>query len=315
MFIRQSMRLLGFLWAFVFLSGCQAEQSAQTEQPFYPISVAYWAAQDVFLVGSYADASIQFVEANGTKHRQFQPAYSDGRQHALRLSVDNTRQRLWVLDQDNVSLYALNNQQLLQKIALPSQAQCQPPLTALVLDNTGAAYLSGVNCTQIYRVDPNSMQVLAWGNVPKPLNALILNKSAQYLFGIAHDGSLWRIALANPQNVMTVQLNSPLPKEQTTVLNSNWLIWNLVSVQAMSWQAGSVLYLLHGTMPQLVKVELTLDEHYANVKPLAHTGFDSLMAGVYQNGFAYTPQADTHVAWYRDNPPFSPVWVRRVATN
>ncbi|ALG69081.2 hypothetical protein [Beggiatoa leptomitoformis] len=306
---RVALLLVSISW----LSACQSEEQT-ISKPFYPISLAYWANRDVFLVGSYADASINLVKADGTVEGKFQLPYSDGRQHALRLSVDNTRQQLWALDQGMLTIYTLANQQLLHKILLPSHAQCQPPLFALVLDSSGAAYVGGMNCYQIYRVDPIDLQARVWVTLPQPLNALVLNKSAEQLIGIASNGSLWRIALETKQ-ITSVRLSRPLPNLQTTVLDNAWLAWNMVSVQAMSWQTGSVLYLLHGTSPALVKIELTTDERYAEVRDLPHTGFDTLMAGVYQNGFAYTPETTTHIAWYSSNQPLSPLWVRKIARN
>jgi hypothetical protein len=83
-----------------------------------------------------------------------------GDRRALRVKLDTTRNRLWVLGLDNVYVYDIEKEQLIGQIALPgwtvARFICLPDM---LLDRTGAALISSNVLSRLWRVDPDSFEV------------------------------------------------------------------------------------------------------------------------------------------------------------
>ena len=119
---------------------------------FFPSAVDYWAEENRFLVGSYHNGAVQLIgRYRDHTFDLFQPPNSDGRKRTLRLKIDSLRNRLWLLDTDGVYLYALKENRLLGRVALPesivTRKDCLPDLA---LDSFGAAYVSDNRRPVIY---------------------------------------------------------------------------------------------------------------------------------------------------------------------
>lgn len=78
------------------------------------------------------------------------------------LRVDAARNRLWVLDQDAVTVYDNTNGRRLRRVVLPDwvlagpRDACPP---SLALDASGAAFVSSNVVPVLWRVDPQRFQV------------------------------------------------------------------------------------------------------------------------------------------------------------
>lgn len=201
------------LAASLLLGGCDREPHWMLDAPaFYPTALDYWEQERTFLVGSYQTGSVVRVDASGRSAGDLlRNANSRRPKRAIRLRTDSARNRLWVLDEDSVYVYALPSAALVSRIELPrfvsSRAACLPDLA---LDAFGNGFVSDNERPALYRIDADSMalsmipvRVSAEHTSHEGLSALAPTRwPGVMLAGSAASGRLWLIDLptgsANP---------------------------------------------------------------------------------------------------------------------
>jgi hypothetical protein len=175
---------------------------------FYPAGIDYWHAGRSFLVGSYQHGGIWGISAAGISDAEpFLPSHEAGPQKALRVRVDNARERLWVLDTDAVYVYTLPDRRLIAKVSLPgalapTRKNCLPDLA---LDAaTGAAYVTDSASSRLHYIhEGSSEQSMVRSEIrvrfPDPsassrLTAIaVLHDPHAIIGGVASTGEIWRI--------------------------------------------------------------------------------------------------------------------------
>jgi hypothetical protein len=202
-------QLAVWLAAVSLLAGCEVRDRWTLPSPdFYPAALDYWPRGRVFVVGGYHDGTIRHLSAEGS-HVADQPSAdrADGRRGAIRLKVDEARDRLWVLDLDALYVYTLRERKLLQRIGLPratpSKAACLPDMA---LDAaSGTVYVSHNERPEIHRVSAEAagagfratriaLRDAAGQAIEGGISALVLlDKSRALIAGSAAGGKLWRI--------------------------------------------------------------------------------------------------------------------------
>ena len=128
----------------------------------YPTSAVYDPRANVLLIGSYADGSIQRVSAMEDAPRaRLAGLPLDGRQHVLRIRIDATRHRIWVLSSDGLYLYDGESLKLTHRVATEalSQHSSEHCLPDMALDRSGNVYVSSAMEPRYMRVDAESLDV------------------------------------------------------------------------------------------------------------------------------------------------------------
>ena len=140
-------------------------------------------------------------EASGPAKAQSPAVHLKVRQHALRVGLDNARNRVWVLGLDHVDVHDSRTNSLIRRIVLPpwsvADSVCPPDIA---FDRSGTAFISHNVGPRLWQIDPDNFEV-------KEHSIRLLNRehldigfgklvfaSDGALFGVAASGgSLWRI--------------------------------------------------------------------------------------------------------------------------
>jgi hypothetical protein len=120
---------------------------------------------------------------------------------ALRVQVDATRKRLWVLGMQNAYVYDIDERQLIRRIALPARSvagiQCAPDL---ILDRSGNAFISSNAEPRLWQISAadfsikeHAIRMVGKEGWDSGFGALAFSADGT-LFGLsAFAGTLWRI--------------------------------------------------------------------------------------------------------------------------
>jgi hypothetical protein len=132
-------------------------------------------------------------------------AHEHGKPRALRVKVDNARNRLWVLSLEHVYVYDTIGRQLIRRVALPAwsvaRSICSPDMT---LDRSGAAFISSNVESKLWKIDAedfsikeHEIRLRAREDLDIGFGALTFAADGTLFALTAHAGSLWRIDIAN----------------------------------------------------------------------------------------------------------------------
>src|SRR4051812_5705118 len=88
-------------------AGCTEPNNQSSSLAQMPTSIAYWQKTDKFITGSFDKAELVTVDRTGSLYSAIPAGTADGRNRALRLAVDEERQRLWVAQFNAVLVYEL----------------------------------------------------------------------------------------------------------------------------------------------------------------------------------------------------------------
>lgn len=100
---------LALLLACLPLTACKPGEPGVPDMHAYPVSVAYWKRPDRFLVGTFQGGALHSVSVTDAEVTLANPAsMPSGHRTALRLAIDEARNRLWVLDFDAAYVYGLS---------------------------------------------------------------------------------------------------------------------------------------------------------------------------------------------------------------
>jgi hypothetical protein len=193
----------------VLAGGCDTgSRWALEAETAYPAALDFWPEERVFLAGSYHEGTIYRLPSDAKSVPAVVMGNSThGHGRALRLKVDSTGQRLWVLDTDAVYAYALPDGRLLHRIPLAvgtrSRKHCLPDMA---LDGaTGDVYVSDAGAPVIHRIAagpgggmPQATAIPvsfgADGSSAGGFSALTVQGSPPFLIaGEASSGKLWRV--------------------------------------------------------------------------------------------------------------------------
>jgi hypothetical protein len=131
-------------------------------------------------------------------------AHEQGGQRALRIKVDTTRNRLWVLGLKHVYIYDITGKQLIRRVVLPDWSVagfvCSPDMA---LDPSGAAFIASNAESTLWKIDAEDfgiaaqeLTLLAGANRDIGFGALTFAADGVLYALAAHEGSLWRIDIA-----------------------------------------------------------------------------------------------------------------------
>jgi len=127
----------------------------------YPSSAAYERQTDSLIVGSYGDGSLARVPLAQQRGLPRAPALPlDGRQNVLRVRLDDTHARLWVLASDAVYVYDTPTARLLARVPIDAMGQhsSEHCLADMALDGAGNAFVSSAMQPQVMRVDGRTFE-------------------------------------------------------------------------------------------------------------------------------------------------------------
>jgi len=127
----------------------------------YPSSAAYERQTDSLIVGSYGDGSLARVPLAQQRGLPRAPALPlDGRQNVLRVRLDDSHARLWVLASDAVYVYEMPSARLLVRIPIDAMGQhsSEHCLADMALDGAGNAFVSSAMQPQMMRVDARTFE-------------------------------------------------------------------------------------------------------------------------------------------------------------
>jgi hypothetical protein len=128
-------------------------------------------------------------------------AHEQSEHRALRIKVDTTRNRLWVLGLKHVYVYDITGKQLIRRVALPDWSVagfvCSPDMA---LDSSGAAYIASNADSTLWKIDAEDfgikaqeLTLRAGANRDIGFGALTFAGDGALYAITAHEGSLWRI--------------------------------------------------------------------------------------------------------------------------
>lgn len=131
-------------------------------------------------------------------------AHEQGEQRALRIKLDATRNRLWVLGLKHVYVYDITGKQLVRRVALANWSVagfvCSPDMA---LDRSGAAFIASNVESTLWKIDAEDFgievqEVTPRGGANRDIGFGALTFAADgALYALtAHEGSLWRIDVA-----------------------------------------------------------------------------------------------------------------------
>ena len=165
---------------------------------------------------SYGDVPTQELEgAYRLPYGSLLDAHWGGSEEVLRVRVDTTRNRLWVLGPDHVDVYDIAKKHLIRRIALPgwsvAELTCQPDMA---LDRSGTAFISHNVQPRLWQINADSFQLkervirLRNGEHREIGFGGLAFTPDGTLFGVAASGgSLWSIDIANA-TAHQVELNA-----------------------------------------------------------------------------------------------------------
>jgi hypothetical protein len=127
------------------------------------------------------------------------------RKHVLRLSVDGSRERLWVASPEAVYLYELRQLTLQRVFDIPRNAYYER-VADLVLDQAGNAYVLVRGGARILRVDARTLELARWLDVASSARegAIALGNRAL----LSRDGKSMFVASAENPGVLAIELQS-----------------------------------------------------------------------------------------------------------
>lgn len=167
--------------------------------------VAYSEKRRTFYIGSAVGGGIQTVDEAG-KSSWLQKDGTDARHKTLGMSVDEKRDRLWVVGNGAVYVYSLTTNKLLKKNPVADLGDFPSTfLNDVVLDHAGSAYITDSFSPNIFKVDGQSLKMtlfakgenLPYGTVggsPWNFNGIEITKDGKNLIiAKTNDGSLWTL--------------------------------------------------------------------------------------------------------------------------
>lgn len=257
------------------LSGCGPAKPSFPDLKAYPVSVASWGTDGVYLVGTLQGGDIYLLQSG--KRVLLDGGSNARRMNAVRLKIDEARSRLWVLDLDSVSVYALSQTGgvLLAKAPLTgikqrSKLALHPCFPDMEITDSGAVLITSNQTPSIVeaRLDNSarpeiSIQQFELGRdgpgarLPFGLSAIsMVDGTERLLAADARDGSLWLIAQSS--------------WGATRVTVTNGLLEGACGIAPAAFRAekhvGRLLYYVaRGFRGGIVLVELTEDLSAAKV--------------------------------------------------
>ena len=128
-------------------------------------------------------------------------SHEQGEQRALRIKVDATRNRLWVLGLEHVYVYDITGKQLIRRVLLPNRSVagfvCSPDMA---LDRSGSAFISSNVESRLWRIDAEdfgikAQEITLHAGAGRDIGfgALAFATDGALFALTAHEGSLWRI--------------------------------------------------------------------------------------------------------------------------
>lgn len=198
------------------LPGCDGDMIPIVGFPhFYPTGIGHWRQTHSLLVGGYHGGAVQQVFLDGSARQQTWLApYSEGRTHVLRLRIDESRRRVWILDYDAAYVYALEDARLIARVPLPMlQADRRRCLPDMVLAKNGDAFVSDNRVPKIYRATIDGVVSALQGGLPAGqapgYSAMTLTPDGGFLVAGRTVGDLWRIELSTGRS-SRIALDSPI---------------------------------------------------------------------------------------------------------
>jgi hypothetical protein len=208
-----------------FLAGCGKAPQARaplgsvigSPVPF-PTSAAYEPQTGSLIVGSYGDGSLARLPLAPGESRSRAPALPlDGRQNVLRVRVDNTHARLWVLATDAVYVYDTPSSRLLARIPIDEMGQhsSEHCLADMALDAAGNGFVSSALRPEVMRVDARTFETTRRVLQPDAdrdkdfgLSALAFADGTLYAASAAL-GTLWKLDYARG-SAQHVEISRPI---------------------------------------------------------------------------------------------------------
>lgn len=191
----------------------------------YPETIDYDPAHGTFLVGSFRDGAIYRVDAEGRATRF---AGDDRLSSTLGIAVDAAHGRLWAVSGDvgagvgrspagsrraaDVTVYDLVSGAALLHVDLSGLVSGPHLLNGVGVDAAGNAYVTDSLSAVIYRVTADGHGSIfarddRFTGVGIGLNGLVVHPHGFLLVIKKSDGALFKVPLANPQQVSQVKVD------------------------------------------------------------------------------------------------------------
>jgi len=127
--------------------------------------------------------------------------HGHGPERALRIKVDTSRNRLWVLTLEHGYVYDVTGKQLIRRVVLPNRSVagfvCSPDIA---LDRSGSAFISSNAESKLWKIDAEDFGIEVQEITPHTgagrdiaFGALAFAADGTLFALTAHEGSLWRI--------------------------------------------------------------------------------------------------------------------------
>jgi sugar lactone lactonase YvrE len=170
----------------------------------YPSSAAFDPIANTLIVGSYSDGSIRRVPlASTTSHAALSPLPQDGRRQVIRIRIDASRGRIWVLGSEALYLYDGSTSKLIGRIPIEelSQHSKEHCLPDLGIDRGGNVFVSSAMQPKLVRIDAKTLGVTSHAlelDADKGkdfgFSAIAFGADGASLYGAsATMGTLWKI--------------------------------------------------------------------------------------------------------------------------
>jgi hypothetical protein len=237
----------------------------------YPSSATYDPKTGSLIVGSYADGSLGRVPLGQQRGLSRAPALPlDGRQNVLRVRLDDSHARLWVLASDAVYVYDMPTSRLLVRISIDEMGQhsSEHCLADMALDGAGNAFVSSAMRPQVMRVDARTFETtrhLLQPDVDRDkdfgLSALAFANGTLYAAS-AGIGKLWKLDYAR-STAQHVEISRP--------------IFGACALHAITPSSGArdaqrVLYVAGGFRDGMMRIDLPTSNGPARVSAVNANG-------------------------------------------
>ena len=219
----------------------------------FPESIGLRSSTGDMFVGSYADGSLERVNAKG-QVEIIQEAGTDGHTSLLGVKVDEAHNKLWMVDGKAVYVYNLKTQKLLAKDSIHDLGDFkESAVNDLAFDRSGNAYVTDSFNPLILKVDAKTLKMSIFtrldaipfgkqNDMPYNLNGIVLSRDGKSLISVkTNEGTLWSIGLTD-KTITRIETSEAMTKGDGLV-----------------WGQGNDLYVIRNFENKISKVSMNKD--------------------------------------------------------